>query len=73
MVSKCWRPEDPELPGYLERQVFWLPNRNGVFGKRHQNFRNPDGAGHFPSMTLTPSQTAPTTPVTIIVMTALKV
>jgi hypothetical protein len=30
-------------------------------------------ADHLPSMTLTPSQTAPTKPVTITVMTALKV
>jgi hypothetical protein len=31
------------------------------------------GADHLPSMTLTPSHTAPTSPVTMIVITALNV
>src|ERR1700736_4094774 len=54
--------------------LFDHPAGNGVRRERDQKSGNHQaGADHLPSMTLTPSQTAPTNPVTIIVITALNV
>jgi Acetyltransferase (GNAT) domain len=50
------------------------PARDGVGGPRGQQRDNHhDDTDHLPRVALTPSQTAPTKPVTITVMTALKV
>src|SRR5216684_7109210 len=50
------------------------PAGNGLRGKRKQHCRNHhDDADHLPSIALMPSHTAPTKPVTIMVITALKV
>src|SRR5216684_1296077 len=54
--------------------LFHDPAGNGVRGDwKLKDCNHHDDADHLPSMTLTPSHTAPTKPVTIMVMMALNV
>jgi hypothetical protein len=70
----CSRPGFDSRLAILRDGLPHDPAGNGMSGDCRQNdCHQRDDADHLPSMTLTPSHTAPTKPETIMVMTALKV
>src|SRR5712664_1261626 len=70
----CSRPGFDSRLAILRDGLPHDPAGNGMSRDCRQNdCHQHDDADHLPSMTLTPSHTAPTKPETIMVMTALKV